>query len=70
MELGDFPDPSMRALTIEWLTPVVTSVGMSLSELHGLAGTDLTPEAAALSIAEIPSASTASAFTLILGRSP
>lgn len=52
MELGDFPDPSMRALTIEWLTPVVTSVGMSLSELHGLVGTDLTPEAAALSIAD------------------
>ena len=52
MEIGDFADRSARDLTIERMAPVVTSLGMSLSELAGLAGNAVKPEQAALDLAE------------------
>jgi ADP-dependent phosphofructokinase/glucokinase len=52
MELGDFPDPRMRALTIERLMPAVTSVGMSLSELVGLTESGVPPDFSAMRLAE------------------
>jgi ADP-dependent phosphofructokinase/glucokinase len=52
MELGDFPNPSLRDLTIARLLPAVTSVGMSLSELADLTGDSGPPEAAAIRLAE------------------
>jgi ADP-dependent phosphofructokinase/glucokinase len=52
MELGDFDDEATRTLTIEQLMPVVSSVGMSLSELRGLAAPSIAPEEAALDLAE------------------
>lgn len=52
LELGDFPSPSLRDLTIARLLPAVTSVGMSLSELIDLTGDSEPPEAAAIRLAE------------------
>lgn len=51
-ELGDFPSPALRDLTVARLLPAVTSVGMSRSELSDLAGDGGPPEAAAVRLAE------------------
>ena len=52
VELGDFPGPSLRDLTIARLLPAVTSVGMSLSELIELSGDGEPVESAAIRLAE------------------
>jgi ADP-dependent phosphofructokinase/glucokinase len=52
VELGDFPTPALRDLTMARLLPAVTSVGMSLSELVDLTGENGSPEPAAKRLAE------------------
>jgi ADP-dependent phosphofructokinase/glucokinase len=52
MEIGDFADRGARNLTIERMAPVVSSIGMSLSELAGFAGSEIKPERAALDLAQ------------------
>lgn len=52
LELGDFPSTELHDMTTGRLLPVVTSVGMSLSELAGLTGGSEAPEAAAIRLAE------------------
>jgi ADP-dependent phosphofructokinase/glucokinase len=52
VELGDFPSPALRDLTIARLLPAVTSVGMSLSELADVTGEGGPPEPAAVRLAE------------------
>ena len=52
VELGDFPSPELRQMTIERLLPVVTSLGLSLSELVDLTGTSAPTEMAASRLAE------------------
>ena len=52
LELGGFPNPALRDLTITRLLPVVTSVGMSLSELVDLTRESSSPELSAIHLAE------------------
>jgi ADP-dependent phosphofructokinase/glucokinase len=52
LELGGFPNAALRDLTIARLLPVVTSVGMSLSELADLTGESESPELTAIRLAE------------------
>jgi ADP-dependent phosphofructokinase/glucokinase len=52
VELGGFPTPALRDLTITRLLPAVTSVGMSLSELADLTGEGQSPELNAICLAE------------------
>ena len=52
LELGGFPSPALRDLTITRLLPAVTSVGMSLSELVDLTGESASPELNAIHLAE------------------
>jgi ADP-dependent phosphofructokinase/glucokinase len=52
LELGDFADDAHRRLTVEHMTPEVSSVGMSLSELNGIVDEEPRPEAAAILLAE------------------
>ena len=52
LELGGFPSAALRDLTIARLLPVVTSVGMSLSELVDLSGESASPELSAIRLAE------------------
>ena len=52
LELGAFHDNRLRDLAIERLTPTITSLGMSLSELDDLAGGPEAPEERALRLAE------------------
>ncbi|MCP4385687.1 MAG: hypothetical protein GY798_30480, partial [Hyphomicrobiales bacterium] len=51
-ELCDFPTPRLLEMTIERIMPGVTSFGLSLSELAGLAGEGERPDAAARRLAE------------------
>ena len=53
LELGGFPTPALRDLTIARLLPAVTSVGMSLSELADLTGESGPPEQLAIRLAEV-----------------
>jgi ADP-dependent phosphofructokinase/glucokinase len=52
LELGGFPSAALRDLTLTRLLPVVTSVGMSLSELADLYGESESPELNAIRLAE------------------
>lgn len=52
LELGGFPSSALRDLTIARLLPVVTSVGMSFSELVDLTGESESPELPAIRLAE------------------
>jgi ADP-dependent phosphofructokinase/glucokinase len=52
LELGDFAHLGTRQRTIDRLMPVVTSVGMSLSELNALKASSTRPELAAVELGE------------------
>ena len=52
LELGDYPQPELRALTLERLAGGYTSLGMNINELGLLLPGDAPPEAKARALAE------------------